>query len=810
LTNYLIDPVNRQEIEEHAARIEGVFEVLRRLPPELASLLAPAAPAAAVNLDEPAAVPHVQETTQNSGAEDLSGPMAGVQEDLRQVFGRNFFIDVSDRAQRVRPLNPRDGRYWGAFVRRAKLGPENLQRLHITAWHDEQPNILIDGILFPCDAEEAGLARDRQGRWMIVLNQISQQPMRLNAYHEFAHLLIHKTYPASTPPFDSADMNEYLVDYVAWKILKQINRAEAASYEREMLPVHQRRIKLGQLTDVHQIGNSLLKKIRHQDDSGDLLPAAPAAADNFPPLVNEWLTRVREFLKGDSDKNILGILVFGSTARGAAEPRDLDYFLIKKTKHCFTLEDPEDDVFDKRLMEQCPYARLSARTLAIQGPHRESPDALRELVVSHLFLPPVVLEDPGLEKHGQSPFITHWFVLARTREEEKHLTEWILDKIRSVQNPAGSYSEDSPRLGLRIDKGLLDDEFEQTFEAKGATVEDALAHFTLQWPGIGRLLERARLAGELAVYLLRGELETRVVDEKTLLRAGDALALRRHPTAPAATLLALSSEASPRIGIVLSPDQIARYSHEVPFWNWESAVKLPWSELIRDPSKPHLPHADSANEMTYNANQHVVRSEFLEFMRRMAIGQTIDLQEFKMFLSKLNTLVLTATGLYLPPTLTMRSYYPAGASPEIIEKWIRDGVAGHYVNPDEPTDRRLGLILEQLIHFVERSRQGALPPELIEIVASFYKSTMGVAEGGFVNLFLFEQANNSLFMNLANAMLRLSGLQGISHGDLDERSSHFNGDYWFFDNLGFVREFCQMVDLANSHENESAIAERAA
>src|SRR5258708_5505754 len=122
------------------------------------------------------------------------------------------------------------------------------------------------------------------------------------------------------------------------------------------------------------------------------------------------------------------------------------------------------------------------------------------------------------------------------------------------------------------------------------------------------------------------------------------------------------------------------------YWHWSLAEEMPWSELIRDPSFPHLPNVSIQQELIYQANQRVVRAEFLNFFRKMALGHKVSLEVFKQALSRLNVLLLTATGVYYTPTIGTRSYYPIDQPKEIIDMWIKNVVAGHYVNPSEPTN----------------------------------------------------------------------------------------------------------------------------
>jgi hypothetical protein len=50
----------------------------------------------------------------------------------------------------------------------------------------------------------------------------------------------------------------------------------------------------------------------------------------------------------------------------------------------------------------------------------------------------------------------------------------------------------------------------------------------------------------------------------------------------------------------------------------------------------------------------------------------------------------------------------------------------------------------------------------------------------------FEQINNSLFMNLVNAQIKLMGMQGIAHGDMDHVAMRFQPDF-------FVQYFKEQV-----------------
>jgi len=63
--------------------------------------------------------------------------------------------------------------------------------------------------------------------------------------------------------------------------------------------------------------------------------------------------------------------------------------------------------------------------------------------------------------------------------------------------------------------------------------------------------------------------------------------------------------------------------------------------------------------------------------------------------------------------------------------------------------------LEQFILKIDRQVDG----KTLEIIASYYQYG--------INMHMFENVNQSLFTNQANAMLKLLGLKPIEHGILD-------------------------------------------
>lgn len=211
---------------------------------------------------------------------------------------------------------------------------------------------------------------------------------------------------------------------------------------------------------------------------------------------------------------------------------------------------------------------------------------------------------------------------------------------------------------------------------------------------------------------------------------------------------------------------------------------VPWEEAIHDTKKqptveylleemgdPHgkIPMTEEEkrqNQRNYLKNQKRVRIEFLNLVADIMCGKVKskgskeDPNTMRNRLARLNRILLTGydgDSIYVTPTII----YKSGGSKEDFLEWYKHEVAGHYriEAPYSFTERQVSEIYEKLEAVLKDSETKELE-KYIRDVYSFYLSFMNYTTRPFD---LFVRGNNSLFMNFANALLRLRGLNGISH-----------------------------------------------
>ena len=92
-----------------------------------------------------------------------------------------------------------------------------------------------------------------------------------------------------------------------------------------------------------------------------------------------------------------------------------------------------------------------------------------------------------------------------------------------------------------------------------------------------------------------------------------------------------------------------------------------------------------------------------------------------------------------------------------MDKWENKQVTHYYPDP-KYFDQYLQIMKSKLEQFVLRSDH-KVDKKTLEIIASYYQYG--------INMHMFENVNQSLFANQANAMLKLLGLKPVEHGILD-------------------------------------------
>ena len=240
---------------------------------------------------------------------------------------------------------------------------------------------------------------------------------------------------------------------------------------------------------------------------------------------------------------------------------------------------------------------------------------------------------------------------------------------------------------------------------------------------------------------------------------------------------AFSSPVMAEVPLALSPEEIAQFGQAVPYWDWQKAAEVPWEELVRNPEiQPDYnvvvsygEKQSAENQKRYWDNQVAVRTEFLKLMKEMAVSKNPDFTVFKDRVAEMNKILLTGKeggSIYFPPTMEL-NHGPREAG------FIQRKLAGNFTD-QQSSLFKMRMAFDTLKYFMSLdSRAGQVEREdVIRLAGDFYRSfvdfTPDESRGGYVSYeYPFFQGNTSLFMNMANAMLRLHGLKGISHGEVE-------------------------------------------
>jgi 8-oxo-dGTP pyrophosphatase MutT (NUDIX family) len=195
-------------------------------------------------------------------------------------------------------------------------------------------------------------------------------------------------------------------------------------------------------------------------------------------------------------------------------------------------------------------------------------------------------------------------------------------------------------------------------------------------------------------------------------------------------------------------------------FRWKNAAKVPWREMVRclkeQPNGPNKSefvvnsYGDINRQRAYRVNQKDIRKIFLEFFRNI---EHADIDTFQACLSRMHVVFsegIDGKTLYMPKT---------------AEEWEGSEKINGNIGAVLGTDYRLNTALKILKLFNKRYGIGGKPFDAngAKLVGRFYSIIMPSEKNGY----LFVSGTNSIVMNIVNALLRLVGLRGIEHGDLD-------------------------------------------
>lgn len=187
-----------------------------------------------------------------------------------------------------------------------------------------------------------------------------------------------------------------------------------------------------------------------------------------------------------------------------------------------------------------------------------------------------------------------------------------------------------------------------------------------------------------------------------------------------------------------------------PNLDWVRAEEYPWAEMVRSSNYQEKPV--SQNQLNYQKNNISARKIFLEFLQN---GQYGDFEVFKKTLSVMHKTLLLGEN-------RSSMYVPHRVAEPPSEQVVFD-YAGVFVAEEQHEDK-LRKMHESIIKLIKADSGTTDIETLAEDLANipFY---------GLTERYLFAFGNNSLYMNIVNGMLRLHGMNGIDHRNLDSTSN---------------------------------------
>ncbi|MCX5681744.1 MAG: hypothetical protein NT079_05685 [Candidatus Omnitrophica bacterium] len=215
--------------------------------------------------------------------------------------------------------------------------------------------------------------------------------------------------------------------------------------------------------------------------------------------------------------------------------------------------------------------------------------------------------------------------------------------------------------------------------------------------------------------------------------------------------------------------------------------KVMINEITRDPKAPF----ETQNQMNYLKNQKDVRMAFLKLLAAMIQGKIQGPEKLKEEIRKLHIILMIGADrktFYVPPTFPKDVKEDTAVffkenpdrkadfdnvanlfSEEIVGMYKGQHARGYAQFYAALNMERMRLLFKGLSDFVSSKKS---PEQATEAMKEFYFDAMGpVLEEPFLVSaqihYPFEYGNNSLFFNMGNTMLRLGGLNGVSHGNAE-------------------------------------------
>jgi hypothetical protein len=247
----------------------------------------------------------------------------------------------------------------------------------------------------------------------------------------------------------------------------------------------------------------------------------------------------------------------------------------------------------------------------------------------------------------------------------------------------------------------------------------------------------------------RGESAVGQLEALGILKSTDNTGARLADTIESVRSLTMAE--TEKIRRTLVPDSSYRT-------HWMNAAEVPWIEVVRDPMAEPKPLTQ--NQDNYWVNQHKIRLEFLRYLASAQAKDSLNEDDFSQTLLSMNKILLLGSSKETPYIT------PTSVEPANMDAYQR--TAARFRGDKAATD-----IFKAFSLYVKLKENKASQMEIIQSIAGIYRSAI------ITNLQPFYHGNNSLIMNIVNALLRLEGLNGISHGRFDSvgNESGFESDY---------------------------------
>jgi hypothetical protein len=193
--------------------------------------------------------------------------------------------------------------------------------------------------------------------------------------------------------------------------------------------------------------------------------------------------------------------------------------------------------------------------------------------------------------------------------------------------------------------------------------------------------------------------------------------------------------------------------------------------------------SDRDNFNNYLRNNNEVRSYFLQLLEDIKDGR-VDREGFRLRFEEMHRIMLVGidgNSIYIPPTVqpwdeiieqfksdALRVRLTSRKTLKVMkQKIVREMLVGKLLDHDDPRIDELFNYLKDFENLrITIDRPGL--EKLINLLVHIYFCMIKSEEHPYS--YLFERCNHSLLMDMINGMIRLYGLNGIPHPDIDENN----------------------------------------